>query len=665
MKKILTVNIIIVLVFLAISADAQELKNYNLYYQNPVLYNPAHARGDAFLTAYTNSHLQWISFDGAPKAYDLGMNVNFFPKMGAGFSISNTRQGLINNLYANLKYAYQLDFGKEHYLNMGVSLGIANDRLMVENAENIDMSDGNLSESYFNKTVFSSGAGIAYQNKGFDAQVIMPQLFEYKSANIYTIGIIGYKYDLNDSWGVRPSVMFRGAQGTPFQYDGNLAAIWNNTVWAQAGYRSSKSFIVSFGANISNYSIGYAYQADADPVSTGNSGSHEIQLIYKFIKDEGELKPTITKVYGKTYSKEDKKTITTKVTIYNNGEEIESFDTDPNSGYYLTELEPGKTYRFDVEAEDYETTSELVVLTENDFEKEKNFHLKKKTTLVKGNVKNADSKEKIKANVYVMEGNKLVDTLETVNGNYEIKLKPKTTYNFKVESEDFETITEEVKIGKEEQIDKDFNLNPVYKLQGIVTDQESGQPISAVVEIYNIKTDEVIGRTNSNPGTGKYSFEIKQKQNITVTARADKYLFYSENIDMNNTKTFDIQKNIQLKSVQIGASVILNNVKFDTGKSELRSESIPELNRLIQIMMIYPSIKVKISGHTDNVGTENYNKELSDARANAVVDYMVSKGIKKERLVPMGYGATMPLESNDTEEGKQKNRRVEAEILSE
>ena len=108
----------------------------------------------------------------------------------------------------------------------------------------------------------------------------------------------------------------------------------------------------------------------------------------------------------------------------------------------------------------------------------------------------------------------------------------------------------------------------------------------------------------------------------------------------------------------------MKNIFFDFDKATLRKESFNELENLTKLLNDVPSLKIEISGHTDGKGSAAYNLTLSDNRAKAVVDYLVGKGISKDRLVAKGYGLTRPIATNDTEEGRQLNRRTEFEILS-
>ena len=118
-----------------------------------------------------------------------------------------------------------------------------------------------------------------------------------------------------------------------------------------------------------------------------------------------------------------------------------------------------------------------------------------------------------------------------------------------------------------------------------------------------------------------------------------------------------------LLKFELPKSFILDNVHFDTGKATLRKESNTELNELVELMTLKENLKVEIAGHTDNVGDDDSNRALSQARADAVRNYVLKKGISEERITAKGYGENYPVDTNDTVQGRQKNRRTEVRIL--
>ncbi|MBS1736137.1 MAG: OmpA family protein [Bacteroidetes bacterium] len=110
---------------------------------------------------------------------------------------------------------------------------------------------------------------------------------------------------------------------------------------------------------------------------------------------------------------------------------------------------------------------------------------------------------------------------------------------------------------------------------------------------------------------------------------------------------------------------VLNNVEFDFGKATLRPESYAVLDDLVEYLKRKPRVRIEIGGHTDNVGTDAKNKILSLERAKSIVAYLIAKGIEESRVEAKGYGADEPIEENNTEEGRQKNRRTEVKVLDE
>jgi OOP family OmpA-OmpF porin len=115
----------------------------------------------------------------------------------------------------------------------------------------------------------------------------------------------------------------------------------------------------------------------------------------------------------------------------------------------------------------------------------------------------------------------------------------------------------------------------------------------------------------------------------------------------------------KILSPKFGETITLKNIFFETNESELLPTSSFELDKLVQYLTTSSNTTIKISGHTDNTGNEDKNKILSETRAKAVAEYLISKGIGKSRINFVGYGGLKPIASNDTDSGKQQNRRVE------
>ena len=159
--------------------------------------------------------------------------------------------------------------------------------------------------------------------------------------------------------------------------------------------------------------------------------------------------------------------------------------------------------------------------------------------------------------------------------------------------------------------------------------------------------------------------DLSKKGDVATTSQPQKMILPPEKPVKNEyipeiTSSATDIKNVNYK---IGETVKLDNIFFKTDKAELLPESVKELNNLIELLNNNLNLKIEISGHTDNIGTDNYNQKLSENRAKAVVDFLVQHGIDGARLKYAGYGSKQPVATNYTEEGRAKNRRVEFKIL--
>jgi outer membrane protein OmpA-like peptidoglycan-associated protein len=201
-------------------------------------------------------------------------------------------------------------------------------------------------------------------------------------------------------------------------------------------------------------------------------------------------------------------------------------------------------------------------------------------------------------------------------------------------------------------------------LTGTVKDVTTGKAMEAEITITDNISKEVISKSKSNAEDGKYLIALPCGKNYGVAIEKKGHLFHSENVNLPCTQGFkEIKKEIKLVEAKPGAKVVLKNIFFDTGKSDIRPESTSELQRLVKLLNENPTIKIEVSGHTDNVGDAKINQALSESRALNVLNFLVANGIAKARLLSKGYGSLQPIDSNDTETGRQNNRRTEFKIL--
>jgi len=219
----------------------------------------------------------------------------------------------------------------------------------------------------------------------------------------------------------------------------------------------------------------------------------------------------------------------------------------------------------------------------------------------------------------------------------------------------------------ESVVDSAIKLNTVRLtiVKGTIIDENSKQPLEATIEIIDNDKNQVIFTTMSNSKTGKYLVSLPSGKNYAIVVKKPGYMYFSENFNLPQATSYqEVVKDVPMSDVVVGAKTVLKNLFFDLGVSNIRPESSGELNRMIEFLKEYPTIRIEISGHTDNTGSEAFNNKLSTDRAKAIVDYLIQRGISSSRLEAKGYGWTKPVATNDTEEGRQQNRRVEFKILS-
>jgi outer membrane protein OmpA-like peptidoglycan-associated protein/tetratricopeptide (TPR) repeat protein len=235
-----------------------------------------------------------------------------------------------------------------------------------------------------------------------------------------------------------------------------------------------------------------------------------------------------------------------------------------------------------------------------------------------------------------------------------------------LETEDFLLSSVLVPV-KDNNIESKVEVNKKFLtvFKGNTIDALTSKPVQASIEITDNSTGKVTETFETNSATGKFIITLTSGKNYGIAVKANGYLFHSENFDIPDGGEDNIvNKTIELKNIAVGNTIALRNIFFDLGKSTLRLESNAELDRLVKLLQDVPTLKIEISGHTDNTGSAATNDALSQARANEVVVYLKSKGISADRLTAKGYGSKVPVASNNTDEGRQQNRRTEFKIVA-
>ena len=211
---------------------------------------------------------------------------------------------------------------------------------------------------------------------------------------------------------------------------------------------------------------------------------------------------------------------------------------------------------------------------------------------------------------------------------------------------------------------KSLRPNPVALIRGRVLNAETKEPIGADIIYELLPEGSEVGSAASHETSGEYQIILPYGKNYGFMGRASGYYPVTENLDLTNLTAYEeIERDLYLAPVKVGQTIRLNNIFFEFGKATLLAESYPELKRVADLLNGNSSIKIELSGHTDNVGSDAANQQLSQDRAQSCVDYLGSLGIEGSRVVVKGYGETQPVATNDTDEGRALNRRVEFKVL--
>lgn len=206
----------------------------------------------------------------------------------------------------------------------------------------------------------------------------------------------------------------------------------------------------------------------------------------------------------------------------------------------------------------------------------------------------------------------------------------------------------------------------VVLISGKVVNERNMQPVESRIVWELLPEGKEVGIARSDPSNGNYKIILPHGKKYGYMALAEGYYSVTKYLDLSNLEQYTEidEQNLFLAPVMESQVARLNNVFFKDASDELLPESICELDRFVSFLKVNKKISCEISAHTDNIGDDSKNMELSQRRAQKVVDYCISKGIKKERLIAKGYGETQPVAFNGDEDGRAMNRRVEFKVLT-
>ncbi|MEY4111141.1 MAG: hypothetical protein RLZZ46_1496, partial [Bacteroidota bacterium] len=297
------------------------------------------------------------------------------------------------------------------------------------------------------------------------------------------------------------------------------------------------------------------------------------------------------------------------------------------------------------------------------------------SVVLKGLVTNSYNRKPLAADIQIFYSDSAImaEQVKTdpKTGKFAVFLQGGKSYILNVTAPNHNSATATVTIPTANQslsISKDFELSVLSGvttlLNGNVLDKTSKQPIIADILIKDGINENDIAKIKSNQN-GDFQAALPAGRIYSIIVKAPDYMTEYDDLEIPLDKKGQAStKNIEMNSLAQGSRILLKNIFYDFNKASLRPRSIIELDRVIELLNEYPSMRIEISSHTDNKGSEEYNKNLSQDRSTSVLKYLVGKGINSARLENKGYGFSQPIATNDTDDGRQMNRRTEIRILS-
>ncbi|MGQ9847922.1 MAG: OmpA family protein, partial [Bacteroidales bacterium] len=206
---------------------------------------------------------------------------------------------------------------------------------------------------------------------------------------------------------------------------------------------------------------------------------------------------------------------------------------------------------------------------------------------------------------------------------------------------------------------------PVVLISGKVLNEKTNKPIDARIIVEELPSGKEVAIARTDPNTGEFKIILPAGKKYGFRAIGLGFFDANKNIDLSDiTEYTEIEDEIlRLSPIEVGSVVRLNNIFFEFAKAVLLPESFPELDRTAEFLKNNSTIEIEIGGHTDDIGSDDYNQKLSERRARAVADYLISKGVDAKRITVVGYGESRPIAFNTDEEGRAMNRRVEFKVM--
>lgn len=376
------------------------------------------------------------------------------------------------------------------------------------------------------------------------------------------------------------------------------------------------------------------------------------------------------------HAKTNRPLIGKEVNIFANGAPGDSVAVNPDSATYRITLPLRAIYTLTAQSENYTPVPATVDVSQVREFTRMDLNLKViplPYVQVRGKLLNANQGTVIpaSANPIVYIDGKPADSvsIDPVAGTYSVKLNYGASHYIQVRANRYESkpmLLDLTQIDDYRVVVQDLHASQekMAIVTGRIIDKKTNRKLASNIPV-SIKVEgrsSVFAAIDTLNGT--YELQLPLGAAYTISANAPNYYPLYENINVIYERgNIKILKDLIIVPIEVGQSVTLNNIFFESGKAALKRESFEELNRVINFMKENQKIKIEIAGHTDNVGSSSTNLKLSQARAKAVAGYISSRGISYSRIISKGYGFMKPVASNRTAAGRAKNRRVEFTIL--
>ncbi|MCX6215678.1 OmpA family protein [Spirosoma sp.] len=206
--------------------------------------------------------------------------------------------------------------------------------------------------------------------------------------------------------------------------------------------------------------------------------------------------------------------------------------------------------------------------------------------------------------------------------------------------------------------------DPVAIISGLVLDSKTKKPIASEIVSTLFGEQKPLTKVDFSPETGEFKLILPTQKTYVLTATKEGYFPTIETLDLSKDKRFrDIKKNLYLAKIEAGQTITMREVLFQQSQFTLLPGADAELDKMVDMMETHPTMELLIEGHTDNQGDWEPNMKLAEDRVRVVKEYLLKKGIKPDRIQTKAWGPSKPIASNETEEKRKLNRRVEFTIL--